>query len=64
LYGIAKLFELHDREVYELTGHWVSGHTLKHLSAAAAVYLIVWSLERRTACERLVSRPSSGHPTR
>jgi hypothetical protein len=64
LYGIAKLFELHDREIYELTGHWVSGHTLKHLSAAAAVYLIVWSLERRTACERLVSPPSSGHPTR
>lgn len=47
VYGIAKIFELHDRQIYELGG-WVSGHTLKHLTAAAAVYVLVWSLQRRS----------------
>lgn len=46
LYGIAKFCELQDRAIYEL-GHWVSGHTLKHLVAALAGGLIVLSLARR-----------------
>jgi hypothetical protein len=46
VYGIAKLFELNDRQIYEL-GEWVSGHTLKHVTAAAAVYLLLWSLRHR-----------------
>jgi hypothetical protein len=51
LYGIAKFFELKDREIYEL-GHWISGHTLKHLAAAAAVYMLVRWLQRRTPREK------------
>lgn len=62
LYGVAKIFELQDREIYELTGHWLSGHTLKHLTAAAALYAIFWSLERRSLREGLVGRPWSGRP--
>jgi hypothetical protein len=47
LYVVAKVFELYDRAIFELTGQWISGHTLKHLTAAAALYVILWSLERR-----------------
>lgn len=46
IYGIAKLFELKDGDIYEL-GRWVSGHTLKHLAAAAAAYVLVAWLQRR-----------------
>lgn len=45
-YGIAKLLESFDREVYAFS-HWVSGHTLKHLAAAAGVYFLLLSLQRR-----------------
>jgi hypothetical protein len=45
-YGMAKVLESLDREIYAL-GPWVSGHTLKHLAAAAGVYLLLRSLERR-----------------
>ena len=40
LYVLAKLFELADKPIYSL-GRLVSGHTLKHLAAAAAVLFIV-----------------------
>jgi hypothetical protein len=46
-YGVAKVVESLDSEIYAL-GHWVSGHTLKHLAAAVGVYLLLKSLERRT----------------
>jgi hypothetical protein len=46
-YGIAKVAEAFDREMFEL-GQWVSGHTLKHLAAAAGVVLLLRSLQRRT----------------
>src|SRR6516162_9418471 len=35
LYALAKLFEFSDAAIYSF-GHVVSGHTLKHLAAAAA----------------------------
>ncbi len=35
-YALAKLFEYYDHGVFALTGGAVSGHTVKHLSAAAA----------------------------
>jgi hypothetical protein len=46
-YGLAKLFEVYDREMFALL-HWVSGHTLKHLAAAGGVYLLLHALRRRT----------------
>jgi hypothetical protein len=47
LYGLAKVFELGDAIVLGL-GHLVSGHTLKHLSAAAATWLVLRMLTKRT----------------
>ena len=39
-YVLAKILEEADRQVFAL-GHFVSGHTLKHLAAAAASYWIL-----------------------
>jgi len=45
-YGAAKVLESLDYEIYAL-GHWVSGHTLKHLAAAAGVWLLLAAVQRR-----------------
>jgi hypothetical protein len=43
LYGLAKVCEFYDRDIFELTGRALSGHTLKHLIAAAAIStLLAW----------------------
>lgn len=47
LYGIAKIVESLDREIYALGGV-ISGHTLKHLFAAMAVYWILRMLRKRS----------------
>ncbi len=46
LYVVAKVAETFDQEIYDL---WqvVSGHTIKHLLAAVAIYLIVRMLQKR-----------------
>lgn len=49
-YGVAKAFEAYDGAVFELPGNVVSGHTIKHLLAAAAAYVVLAML-RRTARE-------------
>jgi len=41
LYGLAKAAELADHPVFEAIG-LVSGHTLKHLFAAAAAFALAW----------------------
>lgn len=41
LYGLAKVFEFFDHGIFDLLDESVSGHTLKHLSAAAAAYMAV-----------------------
>lgn len=46
LYGVAKIFEMSDRPVYAALGI-VSGHTLKHVAAAAAVGCVVAMLRAR-----------------
>src|SRR5262245_2146486 len=50
-YGFAKVFEALDAPILR-AGSVVSGHTLKHLAAGAAGYVIVWMLRAR--------RPSPG----
>ena len=45
-YVLAKILEECDRQVFAL-GHIVSGHTLKHLAAAAAGYWILRMLQKR-----------------
>jgi hypothetical protein len=49
-YGLSKLLEHFDRQVFDLLNHSVSGHTLKHLAAAAAACVVVrMLLARRSA---------------
>jgi len=50
LYAVAVIFERLDHQVYGLLGGWVSGHTLKHLFACAAIVVVYAMLcERRGA---------------
>ncbi|MEY4294715.1 MAG: hypothetical protein RLY82_403 [Pseudomonadota bacterium] len=44
-YLLAKVFESKDHAIFEATGQWVSGHTLKHLAAACAAWPIVRALK-------------------
>jgi hypothetical protein len=43
-YACAKLLEINDEAIFELTGQWVSGHTLKHLAAAVAAVPVIYAL--------------------
>ena len=45
-YGLAKLFEMADRQVFSLF-HVVSGHTLKHLVAALGMYAFLYAVRHR-----------------
>jgi hypothetical protein len=47
LYAAAKAVEVLDRQIYSATG-FISGHTLKHLIAAASTYMILLMLKKRT----------------
>jgi hypothetical protein len=46
-YGLAKLFEFYDAEVYTFTGHVVSGHTLKHLATSLGAFGLVKYVRNR-----------------
>lgn len=46
-YGVAKFFETFDLAVYRTLGGTLSGHTIKHLFAAGAVFAIVRQLRLR-----------------
>lgn len=48
LYMVAKVAEHADRDIFELTRHVVSGHTLKHLLAAGAIVCVLQMLRRRS----------------
>jgi len=48
IYAVAKLFEALDGAIFSL-GHWLSGHTLKHLAVALASGWVVHALETRHA---------------
>lgn len=46
-YGLAKLFEFYDTEVYAFTAHFVSGHTLKHLVSVLGAFGLVKYVQNR-----------------
>ena len=48
-YGLAKVCEYFDWELYHLTGGLISGHSLKHLTAAGAYFLLIRYVEKRSA---------------
>jgi hypothetical protein len=47
LYGLAKLFEFYDSAIYSASGAILSGHTLKHLAAAAACGALLRYFQKR-----------------
>ena len=49
-YLLAKLLEATDRPIYAL-GHYVSGHTLKHLAAGLSGYFVLRMLSKRRPIE-------------
>ncbi len=49
-YVLAKIMEAADRQIFAF-GHVVSGHTIKHLAAAAAGLWILWLLQKRWPVE-------------
>jgi hypothetical protein len=46
LYALAKLFEFYDKAIYSV-GSILSGHTLKHIAAAAACFAILRFFQKR-----------------
>ncbi len=46
-YALAKVFESNDQAIFEATGHWVSGHTLKHLVASLAALPIIFAIQSK-----------------
>jgi hypothetical protein len=48
-YGLAKVFETFDLQIYRLLGGTVSGHSIKHVVASIAVFAIVRQLQLRHA---------------
>ena len=48
-YGLAKVSELFDADIFEMSGNIVSGHTLKHLLSAAGCFFIAEMLRIRHA---------------
>jgi hypothetical protein len=49
-YGLAKVFETFDLQIYRLLGGTLSGHTIKHVLAAFAVFAVVQQLRVRRPC--------------
>jgi len=50
-YGLSKIFEAFDKQIFHLFGGIVSGHTLKHFAAALAVYFLLLMLRKRKQIE-------------
>ncbi len=48
-YALAILFEQLDRQIYEIMAGVVSGHTIKHLLAACAVFVLVRMMHLRAS---------------
>ena len=46
-YALAKIVEIYDSEIYNVTNNLVSGHTLKHCLAAASCYCVLLMLRQR-----------------
>ena len=64
LYVLAKIAELHDHEIHAMLG-WITGHTLKHVLASAAAWVLVARLIRSTSSAPRLDdvRASHGKPT-
>jgi hypothetical protein len=54
-YGLAKVFETFDLQVYRLLAGTMSGHTIKHVLASFAVFAIVLQLRSRRPVARIAA---------
>lgn len=59
IYAVAKLAEHYDHTVFEATGQVISGHSLKHLLAAAALFVVYAMLRQRLARPSELDRGNS-----
>lgn len=66
LYAGAKALEHFDAQIWKLTASTVSGHTLKHLVAALAVFLVLDMLKKRgralTPIEEMIAAEADDDP--
>ncbi len=46
LYAVAKLLEMSDSDVFDASGHFIAGHSLKHVVAATAAWPVLTALHR------------------
>ncbi|AEG94751.1 hypothetical protein [Ramlibacter tataouinensis] len=63
IYGLAKLLEAGDHAVFQATGQWLSGHSLKHLVAAAAAVPVVVALGTRQNAATIAPTRRGGEET-
>lgn len=56
-YGLAKVAELHDGALFQLSGELVSGHTLKHLAAGLGGLMLVCKVQQSAAAVPLDAGP-------
>jgi hypothetical protein len=48
IYSLAKVLELADHQIYDLTAHTISGHSLKHIVASFAAWPVISALQTKT----------------
>lgn len=61
IYAAAKLLEMTDHGIFEIAGHAVSGHTLKHLAASCAAWPLVSALlQQRRRASALTGKATAG----
>ena len=53
VYGLAKLLELGDHDIYAWTSQAVSGHSLKHIVASLAAWPVISALHNQGRIGRL-----------
>ena len=63
-YGLSKVLEHYDAQVFGLLGYTISGHTLKHLAAATSAFVVLRMLSSRlSSTQRSRSmQPERGGP--
>lgn len=59
-YILAKIAEIFDREIFEVSQNFVSGHSLKHLLSALGVLAVMSMLKKRTPVQESSMAPSPG----
>ena len=48
-YALAKAFEHYDKQIWDILGQSLSGHTLKHIISGVGIYFLVVYVRRRKA---------------